>query len=1507
MKCINLSKEGDSQVKIAVGILGFEQLNSVVDDYRINDVFNGFYVKPNGETNQVFKHLINKYPYKQAIQMQSALHKDNFVDAYGNWLHTSNVSFETNEYNEPLIKEDATSFYVETIDGKYSVWNKDSIDMLGFSVKKTTETTNYPKYKKTPRKLKVSEAEIADISDRMTSLFERNGLKVSVVADTSLNGSATVVKDGSKVTVIYNPQRVRRDSIFHEFGHIYSELSNDKAFIQLGVEQLRGSELWNELAELYPDYSEQELGMEVLTTKIGQEAIEMNDSKFRFWLNRLFDRIAKVFGITPNVARTLAMDMIKGDLQQVIDVNSKMAQQWQRDEIQLQSLNIVTNFINQVRSPLQRYMQNEGKYLIGDSFTKKTKTLQTELRKYQYDENHEILERYNMVTSITEHDISWIPEIEAELNDLYKDYIYSSRSLNKLPYSELLEFAKRLQSVKRQLDTFIHIRDLEEFSAEELERSLDTVTTDNVTRYTPKELNSFDEADEQFVDLINKLANIRNGLGPRVTALDKRFDTVLRHFGIATIASSLNPDEIRHAADIYDKEMTDETKGQLIFMNNFDSTNVLVAASERPRRISQIAHEFMNNKLQIEFKAFVKEVGGLDKELVKSLYMNDEGDEIYRLVGEYDRERFNNAKSELMANQSWADDILNAIEDTITVSTPAEGKDGWKAEVERRKPKDKKDTKANTEFIIWFHDNFALNPVTDEYEPKLYGEFKKPTDIFLSAKYKSIHKLDSNGNKSKAGKIYDYLLKTQQLLTDHTVGSKEHKGQMPIIDTGNDTSIVDITKALVHGTQVAPTVEQRNEDGNLIRTLRFTNVADAITKPEYYIPPKDLYMTSEAYEKHILEYINTRHNTAFESITEVYEANAEIKLQNEEKLKASISYDLETVFPLYIKSSVDHKYKSEVEAHYHSTRAALGGTTIVKKSAKGLSLLNTASITPKGEAETTRIKGIDSNVYKRFDKDMDMKLYDNFLRYSKFNDAVLWGRNAVALLGIGFNPFSAAKNLGMGHTQAFAESRSGVQYSTNDLKKASSEYISNLTNITSDNISFTDAKKQDYATSDVSAVMKLFNIVDDYNDIIDRVNNLDVIKESTTEFQKTKQKAERIVNNAAYLMTVNAEHNMHNETLLAMLNSHRVIDGEIVSRYNYSTDFRELTDEEKNDRTKLKQYVKERKEHIASKEKEFETVGIKLRDAFEVTGQFEKHAAIKKDEEGNDIITLEQYSNFKLKVQGVNHKLHGIYNREDKGIIENFILGQAAMQFHHWLPAAWARRFGAAGIPFRTETVWNERRQEFEIGDYNAISKLFMIPINHKRVTIKHDKGQINMAEYITTFIQGAFDFITHSQLYYHTMTPAEQASVRRGTAELTTALLIMITTGLLAKAPPDDDDNKAYVFGYNFTMYTLGGVKDELLGLTPIYGWFAEGAKLKENPTATFSYTMDLIRMFLDVSKYPFRTPEQRVYRSGANKGKGKIATRAQKFIPFWNNTFRRFIKMSTPGTYKNYSMWSW
>ena len=144
-----------------------------------------------------------------------------------------------------------------------------------------------------------------------------------------LSSSHPLTKQYGKRVIVLNPGIINSDTVIHEFGHLYIDmlggLSNTR--IKNAVSKLEGTELWNKVAESYPELNPEMLAKEVLATAIGIEGSEIFDNEINAtWWNRLvewfFGLLEKNFGVKQDTAKSLAKEMLNNNLDSTINFDA---------------------------------------------------------------------------------------------------------------------------------------------------------------------------------------------------------------------------------------------------------------------------------------------------------------------------------------------------------------------------------------------------------------------------------------------------------------------------------------------------------------------------------------------------------------------------------------------------------------------------------------------------------------------------------------------------------------------------------------------------------------------------------------------------------------------------------------------------------------------------------------------------------------------------------------------------------------------------------------------------------------------------------------------------------------------------------------------------------------------------------------------------------------------------------------------------------------------------------
>ena len=203
------------------------------------------YTAPNGNKSKLYDSVYKVHGHKTALKTWATAQTESFKDWY---------TGEVDKNGEAIVTD---NLYFSNLNGE-----KKNLEIFH-------ENGNFD-----------NSAAIEQI-ESLTAIFEELGLNIDVKFDTNIADAGQVFTINGKTTVKFNSKNARKDSIFHEFSHLFVDLlQNDRVF-KKGVENLRGSELWNKIAALYTELNDEQLGKEVLTTAIGIEAQKLYDERVK--------------------------------------------------------------------------------------------------------------------------------------------------------------------------------------------------------------------------------------------------------------------------------------------------------------------------------------------------------------------------------------------------------------------------------------------------------------------------------------------------------------------------------------------------------------------------------------------------------------------------------------------------------------------------------------------------------------------------------------------------------------------------------------------------------------------------------------------------------------------------------------------------------------------------------------------------------------------------------------------------------------------------------------------------------------------------------------------------------------------------------------------------------------------------------------------------------------------------------------------------------------------------
>jgi len=158
------------------------------------------------------------------------------------------------------------------------------------------------------------------VAGKLQESFAKAGINVNIEFDTAIDniGQVDAYVEGENPTIRINPEKVKKDTTYHEFGHIYIDLLGvENPIVAQAIAELKDTELYAQVEQAYPELQGEMLDKEVLATAIGLEGSKItrkNPNRIQRALNKLFRAIGKLFGVSPNSAAILAEEMFAGEL-----------------------------------------------------------------------------------------------------------------------------------------------------------------------------------------------------------------------------------------------------------------------------------------------------------------------------------------------------------------------------------------------------------------------------------------------------------------------------------------------------------------------------------------------------------------------------------------------------------------------------------------------------------------------------------------------------------------------------------------------------------------------------------------------------------------------------------------------------------------------------------------------------------------------------------------------------------------------------------------------------------------------------------------------------------------------------------------------------------------------------------------------------------------------------------------------------------------------------------------
>lgn len=240
------------------------------------------------------------------------------------------------------------------------------------------------------------------------------------------------------------------------------------------------------------------------------------------------------------------------------------------------------------------------------------------------------------------------------------------------------------------------------------------------------------------------------------------------------------------------------------------------------------------------------------------------------------------------------------------------------------------------------------------------------------------------------------------------------------------------------------------------------------------------------------------------------------------------------------------------------------------------------------------------------------------------------------------------------------------------------------------------------------------------------------------------------------------------------------------------------------------------------------------------------------DQDGK-LVDNKYFSSFSKKVRGINNKLYGIYNQEDKNAMQSRAIGRLLMMYRNWMRPMWLKRYGVERYNYDTNT--------FEEGYYRTLWNF----LSHMKDDLR--KGELDVVK------------------QWHNLNETQKSGIFRALAEISTFLSLLGIVSIL-KGIPDDNDKDDWLTEY--ITYSIVRLKADLGSLMPGPTMLDEGLRLFDNPFAA-------IRVFKNIRQL-LNLMDPDTWTTEIDQGIYKGYTQAEKIlvqpVPF----IRQFMNAFNP-----------
>jgi hypothetical protein len=246
---------------------------------------------------------------------------------------------------------------------------------------------------------------------------------------------------------------------------------------------------------------------------------------------------------------------------------------------------------------------------------------------------------------------------------------------------------------------------------------------------------------------------------------------------------------------------------------------------------------------------------------------------------------------------------------------------------------------------------------------------------------------------------------------------------------------------------------------------------------------------------------------------------------------------------------------------------------------------------------------------------------------------------------------------------------------------------------------------------------------------------------------------------------------------------------------------------------------------------------------------------------------------FKRKIEAVNKKIHGVYDKDGAAQIESKWWGSLVMQYHKHLYNGIFKRWRKKGF-------YSEFRGSRERGSYITFMNFLSTEFTNfkERARNKEENGTNIALASIQVAMESALNTLTNVAFNWNNLSNWEKSNIRRNLGDisgvLVAALVVMALYGLF-----DDDDIRDDTFKASL-LYLADRLYSDSSMYSPI-GLVTEYKTAWSSPIASANEPSDLLKAMLMIPQALFDPNFNPEYQSGQYAGMNKFEVLFRRNLP--------------------------